>query len=496
MQMNLWIFGMFVYYFGLTQISFARDTSCGLVWGQSVLISLDSANDVLPELWAQGDTIHVTWRGDENFYKLPYTRSTDGGLTFEQPRDLLQNYPDFLQAPYQKIVANKNKVFLFIAGTSGQGFSPVFLFFSSDAGVNWSQPLQVTNDTTSQLLYASINGDSVLIIYRENYNSSEWKFSLSTDGGSYWYNPQSAVMTWYADKVEIAPDGLLHRVFGDTVNGEVRFTKSSDLGNSWQPSTMLSTNDGNFSSNISIGVNISHYVYTLWKDAKFGCIDIGCSIPMRLSKNSGKSWSEEILLTNQSDGLPAENGKFAIMNNIVGFAWAKTISISNSHIQFRYSLDTGNTWTSICFPTDTSNTEKNLKPKSAISSSGFHIVWYRYTTTGFHIFYRHGSLLTSSPDETNELPKAIVLEQNYPNPFNPQTVIGFSLMAVGNVSLKIYDILGEEVAVIVNEKMEPGEHSAEWNAEGFASGLYFYRLSVTDATGKTSVITKKMVLMK
>ena len=69
------------------------------------------------------------------------------------------------------------------------------------------------------------------------------------------------------------------------------------------------------------------------------------------------------------------------------------------------------------------------------------------------------------------------------------------MLAEGNVTLKVYDIFGKEVKVVVNEKMEPGEHSDEWNAEGFASGLYFYRLSVTDATGKTSVNTKKMVLM-
>jgi len=89
------------------------------------------------------------------------------------------------------------------------------------------------------------------------------------------------------------------------------------------------------------------------------------------------------------------------------------------------------------------------------------------------------------------VPSGYSLLQNYPNPFNPSTNIGFRIVAFGMVSLKIYDILGREVAILVNEQMKPGSYEISWDATNYASGMYFYKLS----TGNF-VETKKMVLIK
>jgi hypothetical protein len=89
------------------------------------------------------------------------------------------------------------------------------------------------------------------------------------------------------------------------------------------------------------------------------------------------------------------------------------------------------------------------------------------------------------------------LSQNYPNPFNPSTIIRFSvpLSKGGNrglsVSLKIYDVLGKEIATLVDEQLKPGSYEAQWNAGNFASGIYFYRLTA----GNYSV-SKKMLMVK
>lgn len=83
------------------------------------------------------------------------------------------------------------------------------------------------------------------------------------------------------------------------------------------------------------------------------------------------------------------------------------------------------------------------------------------------------------------------LKDNYPNPFNPSTTINFELASGGFTSLKIYDILGKEVAILVNEKKEAGTYAVQWNASNFSSGVYFFRLE----TGGF-VQSKRMILTK
>ena len=83
------------------------------------------------------------------------------------------------------------------------------------------------------------------------------------------------------------------------------------------------------------------------------------------------------------------------------------------------------------------------------------------------------------------------LEQNYPNPFNPSTTINFSITRPGFTSLKVYDMLGKEVATLVNGNLQAGSYSADFNAANLTSGIYFYRL---ETDGFSSV--KKMTLIK
>jgi hypothetical protein len=95
--------------------------------------------------------------------------------------------------------------------------------------------------------------------------------------------------------------------------------------------------------------------------------------------------------------------------------------------------------------------------------------------------------------EPKDLPPSFSLQQNYPNPFNPTTTIKFALPKPSVVSLKIFNIVGEEVAKLVSEELQAGIHQAIWNANGFPSGVYFYRLQTND--GKF-VQTKKLILLK
>jgi aminopeptidase N len=97
------------------------------------------------------------------------------------------------------------------------------------------------------------------------------------------------------------------------------------------------------------------------------------------------------------------------------------------------------------------------------------------------------------------LPAAYELTQNYPNPFNPRTTINYELGNVSNVKLYIYDTLGREITLLVNEKQREGRYSVEFNGDGLATGVYFYKIVAENTTvGSNQIFTqiKKMVLLK
>lgn len=99
---------------------------------------------------------------------------------------------------------------------------------------------------------------------------------------------------------------------------------------------------------------------------------------------------------------------------------------------------------------------------------------------------------------TTSIPNSYELYQNYPNPFNPSTNIKFDLPKSSFVRLSVFDILGKEVASLVNEKLDAGSYSFQWNGISLSSGIYFYRMQATAETSgqQNLVITKRMVLVK
>jgi len=97
----------------------------------------------------------------------------------------------------------------------------------------------------------------------------------------------------------------------------------------------------------------------------------------------------------------------------------------------------------------------------------------------------------SAPGGGSTIPVKFDLSQNFPNPFNPTTAISFQLSAVSDVRLVVYDILGREVAVLVNERKAPGKYQTTFNASGLASGVYFCRIQAGHF-----VDTKQMLVVK
>ena len=124
-----------------------------------------------------------------------------------------------------------------------------------------------------------------------------------------------------------------------------------------------------------------------------------------------------------------------------------------------------------------------------------------YTTSNFEntypaafaegLNYIFNDLPTGSEENLSTVPKEYQLEQNYPNPFNPSTTIKFTISDLRFTTLKVYDLLGREIATLVNEEKPVGSYEVKLDATSLPSGIYFYRLQAG-----SFVETKKMVLMK
>jgi hypothetical protein len=135
------------------------------------------------------------------------------------------------------------------------------------------------------------------------------------------------------------------------------------------------------------------------------------------------------------------------------------------------------------------NTDKTMTTLLSFDSA---TVTDEATSTRRVLNLRDGRIkIITSVDDQKSIPGAFSLFQNYPNPFNPVTHFQFSISELSIVHLQIYDILGREVAAIINERMTPGTYIREWNAGHFASGVYFYSLRAGNFSQ-----TRKLILLK
>jgi uncharacterized delta-60 repeat protein len=126
----------------------------------------------------------------------------------------------------------------------------------------------------------------------------------------------------------------------------------------------------------------------------------------------------------------------------------------------------GNDW-SFCIATD-------------VSGNAYVAGWSEGDTTYYDFATIKYSSTTGVKHLSNNLPVNYILSQNYPNPFNPVTTIEFQIPKTGLVFLKIYDILGQEIATLIDQPLPAGQHQVQWDASNVSSGVYFYRLKVGD----------------
>ena len=157
-------------------------------------------------------------------------------------------------------------------------------------------------------------------------------------------------------------------------------------------------------------------------------------------------------------------------------------------------------WAVGSYGTIITTTDGGVNWTSQESRTGYDLnsVYFTDSNTGWAVG-RSGTILHTTnggatfveEEELNEIPTEFLLTQNYPNPFNPSTKIRYSVPQSSNVTIKVFDILGNEIETLVNEEKPVGTYEITWYAANLPSGIYFYKLQAG-----SFVETKKMILIK
>jgi photosystem II stability/assembly factor-like uncharacterized protein len=323
---------------------------------------------------------------------------------------------------------------------------------STDFGGSWLSLNNGLTDTGVTHLVRKPGGD----LFAGTYSAGVFR---SSDNGGTWEQTNSGLSDHTIKSLAVSPND---EIFVGTFDG---MYKSIDNGTTWEhlwfdsgqrPTTVVFDSHG--------------HIYT-W-------IESGGSSPsldgVHRSDDNGLSWVHIFSRQHLIEGYLTVNGNGTIYVGYPGEVWPgppRAVVVST---------DKGLTWESM----DAGLT--NPFPKSMVTNSRGYVFMGTYQGV-----FRSFHTTTSTPGVYGTSPTSFRLRQNYPNPFNPSTTIGFSLPRSGEVSLKIFNPLGEEVATLTSGHMDAGVHSIEWNATGQPSGVYFYRLQAGSCAE-----TRKLVLVR
>ena len=197
-----------------------------------------------------------------------------------------------------------------------------------------------------------------------------------------------------------------------------------------------------------------------------------------------------VLFTDNAGGVPVELTSFtaAFSENEVNLNWTTASELNNLGFEVERKIE-NEEWRTIGFikgkgTTTETNDYSFVDDLFDINNS---TLYYRLKQIDFDGSFEYSKVVEVEINLLSEFS----LSQNYPNPFNPTTKIGFSIPQKSNVTLKVFDVLGNEVRTLNDEVMESGYHQVEFDAKDLTSGIYFYKLQ----TG-TLVEIKKMILLK
>jgi len=376
-----------------------------------------------------------------------------------------------------------NQAFIFNSeiwvGAVGSG-----LYKSTNGGVSWL--LSYSNSyypskfvsNLGNIFYLSSNAGTR--VYRTVNSGLNWEYVSSSTSGEKWdimaYNNELYLAS-YGIGVYKSDIGVSWTLFNNQLNSlNVQslgskdnyvfvgtrangIARSSNQGQSWEPANS--------------GLNILDILgfCTLNNGIMAFTDDDGNGAGVYFSSNFGQNWIFK--------GLPDKDIQSLVYINNAVFAL-----VYNEGVYV--SLNNGDSWALA------NSGLTNLRAKHIVKLNDY-LYYFAYSNTGTDkpVWKRPVSEVIGISPVSSAVPEKFHLSQNYPNPFNPVTNIEFDLPKESFVKLIVYDALGKEVAVLVNQYLGAGSYKADWNASDYPSGIYFYKLEAGEF-----VETKKMILIK
>ena len=358
------------------------------------------------------------------------------------------------------------------------------------------------------------NDDYQLINTSDNFSLQTWW--LNSDNNLYINNAaktggfvtisNGGNQIWKADQASSTNTNFSG---SDTWTGQLVFTSAPSNGDTFTIEIGSSSDGSDFTAGgpeATITGDGSSTEFTFTTYANAFTVITGNYLALRITSNNaeysvqtGGAWSYISSPENSSSyTLPVELTSFAanVSNRVVVLNWETATEVNNYGFEVQRSSNLEGFHTvGFVKGSGNSNSPKSYSFNDDLTHVlNFGNLQYRLKQIDFDGKYVYSDIVEVAFDT----PAGFALGQNYPNPFNPTTKIEFSIPKTYNVQIKVFDILGREIATLLNEKKQAGIHFVEFNAENCSSGIYFYRIAVHSdkIVGGDYTEIKKMILLR
>jgi hypothetical protein len=462
--------------------------------------------------------------------------STDGGISWKGS-DTCNGAFIFNHGGDPGVVISESGKF--ILSHIGDIFPGMYTHNSPDMGINWSDAVTVTNHQTGDKGTTTIDNANqssfkgrIYIAWTELVSPFATFCSYSTDDGSTWSTPKlvnpNPPLRCTGGSVSTANNGNVY-VSWSAITSTAPFREdfagfavSSDGGESWSAQQNIFDMNGisgTLPSKEGIRVNglpqvavdnsegvRDGWIYVVTTEINIAPAGSDPDIILHRSTDNGQTWSSG-LRVNQDQLNNGMIQYFPILEidndgnlNILFYDDRNTTSDSTD-VFLTHSTDGGNIWSEYFIK------NSRFKPKPILGGTsayqGDHIALH-FTGNFFYAFWMadYSGIyqvwmaiidrnIFSIEDDINHPVNSFTLLQNYPNPLNPSTKIKYQIPELSFVTLKVYDLLGREISILVQGEKPVGSYEVKFDGRGLSSGIYFYRLQAGNF-----VETKKMVLIK